>query len=120
MVALGGEAQSGFAVAGSGVEVSAMVEEELDDFEMAIGGSGEEGRVARAVTIIGVGTALEEPSDNFGVAAGDGASKGVIAGAVGGRSIDVRAMFGEVACHRKMTEDGGQSNNGKAVGRKGA
>jgi hypothetical protein len=73
MVAFGGEGEGGFRVVGCGVEVGAVGEEELEDFEMAIGGRGEERRVPGAVAVIGVAAVFEEPLDDLGVAAGDGA-----------------------------------------------
>src|SRR5271165_1583232 len=86
---------------------------------MAIGGSGEKRAVAGTVTVVGVGAIFEEPLNDFSVAAGDGAGEGIVAGSVGGRCINVSTVFAEVAGNVEMTEDGGESDDGKAIGRKG-
>lgn len=84
MFALGGDSQGGLAVVGGGVGVGAVGEEQLDDVEVAVGGSGQERSVALAIAIVRVEATLEEPLDDFGVARSDGGSERVVASAVGG------------------------------------
>src|SRR5271169_4719504 len=91
---------------------------------MAVGGGGEQRRVAWAVAVIDVGAFFQKPFHNVGVAAGDGAGERIVAGAIGGGRVDVRAFFREIGGNIEMTEDGSESYDrktiwGKRIGKSG-
>jgi hypothetical protein len=117
VVSFGGKGEGGLAVVRSGVEVGAVGKKQLDDFEMAVGGSSEERGVSGPIAIIGVQPTIQEPLDDFCMPSGDGGSESVVAGAIGGSGVDVRAFFGEIAGSIEMTEETCESENGEAVGR---
>jgi hypothetical protein len=115
VIAFAGESERRFAIVGDGAKVGSMSEKQFNDFQMAICGSGKEWRVAWAIAVVCAGSRFEQPFDDFGVTAGDGAGEGVVAGTVGGGSVDVRPLCGEIARDFEVAEDGGESDDRKTV-----
>jgi len=119
MVAFGGEGQRGLAVVGGGVGVGTVHQEKFKDFDVAVCGCAEEGRIGRAVVVVGIEALFEEPLDGFGAASGHRGGEGIVAGTVGGRSVDIGTFSGEVTGDFKLAEEAGEGEDGKAVRRKG-
>ena len=95
-----------------------MGKQQLDDVEPPVCCSGEQGRIAGAIFVIGIGAGFEQPFDEFKVSAGNRAGERVVASAIGGGSVYVRAFFRQVACNFEIAEHRSQRNNGKSIVRK--
>ncbi len=119
VIALSGQGDCGFAVAGDRIRVCAVGGEKLADFEMAVGGRRDEGRIACGITVVGIGAVLQQPFDDRNVAAGDGTRERGIAAAIRGDSVDAGTARGKELDDWEMSEDGGEGDDGKTVGREG-
>src|SRR5690349_11573628 len=97
MVAFFGKGQGGFAIFGGGMGVGAVSNEELDDFEIAVGRGFEQRRMAFGIAIVHVGATFNEPLSDRDMIAGNGAGERGVASAIPGKGVDVGAFRVEIA-----------------------
>src|SRR5712691_1637625 len=116
MAAFFRERERRLAVVGARRRVGAGVEKHANDFETAAGGSLVQGRIARTVTMMDIGTMRKQPGDDVLMAEGNGAGEGGIGRGIARNAVDVRPAREQILGDGALVEHGSESEHRNAAG----
>src|SRR5712692_5640583 len=115
MLARFGKGQRRLAVGALLMQVRAMLQQHLHDFQMAIRRRLEQWRMPRTIAVVRVGAILQQPGGHLRVTAGHGPGQRVVSRSSRGRSLHSCALGEQIFSHVVMPKSRRQREDRKSV-----